>query len=387
MDEVSTVLWYLETRLITAGARARDALVRAFDEEFGGGSSLVAHAVPLTLGNWVGGDRDGNPFVTADVTIAAARRASYAILGRYATMITDLIERLSVSTNFVPSTADLLASIQSDAYLVRAVYEAIRHRYSYEPLRLNLSMFAARIEATRRRVASRDAGRVAEQGGAYPDAAAFARDLELVRDSLIAGGLTHATRDLVDPLVVAVQSYGFFGYMMDVRDHADVHRAAVTDIARQLGIDLEGDALRREVGGRRPLVSANSCRLDDATKRALDTFAAIMTIQSETGERAASTYIISMTTEPDDLLRVLLLAREAGLVDLAEEPPRSSSRRRAVVRDPRRSRARPGHHAGLDRRSGLPASARRARESAGGDDRLFRFWKGCRHRRVIMGPL
>src|SRR4051812_2955984 len=115
MDEVSTVLWYLETRLIAAGARARDALVRAFEEEFGDGFREVASAVPLTLGNWVGGDRDGNPFVTPDVTIAAARRASYAILGRYATLIADLIERLSVSTHFVEPGADLLASIESDA--------------------------------------------------------------------------------------------------------------------------------------------------------------------------------------------------------------------------------------------------------------------------------
>jgi len=64
--------------------------------------------------------------------------------------------------------------------------------------------------------------------------------------------------------------------------------------------------------------------LNDATRRALDTFAAIRTIQSEVGERGASTYIISMTTEPDDLLRVLLLAREAGLVDLAADVPHSS---------------------------------------------------------------
>ncbi|HKP16749.1 MAG TPA: phosphoenolpyruvate carboxylase, partial [Gemmatimonadaceae bacterium] len=67
-DEVSTVLWYLETRLIDAGASAREALVRAFEEEFACSSEVLRSAVPVRIGNWVGGDRDGNPFVTPDVT-------------------------------------------------------------------------------------------------------------------------------------------------------------------------------------------------------------------------------------------------------------------------------------------------------------------------------
>jgi phosphoenolpyruvate carboxylase len=322
-DEVSTVLWYLETRLIDAGARARDALVRAFEEEFGVASAEVENAVPLTLGNWVGGDRDGNPFVTPDVTIAAARRASYAILARYATRITDLIERLSVSTSFVAPDEHLLSSIEADAALEPVVYEANRQRNADEPLRLKLSLMAARIEATRRLVAARDAGRATEEPSAYPDSSAFAADLELVRRTLAAGDLKNSMRELLDPLVIAVRAYGFFGYMMDVRDHADVHRSAVDDIARRLGISLDGDALRAELAGRRPLVNAH-LPLDEATRRSLDTFAAIRTIQAELGERAASTYIISMTTGPDDLLRVLLLAREAGLVDLAADAPQSS---------------------------------------------------------------
>src|SRR5207237_998129 len=87
LDEVSTVLWYLETRLLDASAHAHDALVRAFEAEYGEADDALRLAVPLRIGNWVGGDRDGNPFVTPDVTIAAARRASYAILGRYAAML------------------------------------------------------------------------------------------------------------------------------------------------------------------------------------------------------------------------------------------------------------------------------------------------------------
>jgi phosphoenolpyruvate carboxylase len=102
-----------------------------------------------------------------------------------------------------------------------------------------------------------------------------------------------------------------------------VHRLAVDDIAAQLGITpLEGDALRAELAQQRTLVNA-SLALSAETTRVLDTFRAVRTIQEEMGELSASTYIVSMTTEPDDLLRVLLLAREVGLVDVTAEVPES----------------------------------------------------------------
>jgi len=316
-DEVSTVLWYLETRLLDGAAAARGALLRAFEDEYGPASDALQQVVPLRVGNWVGGDRDGNPFVTPDVTVATARRASYAILGRYAEALADLVERLSVAASIAPPSDELRASIDADSALAPDVFEANRRRNADEPVRLKLSLMAARVEASRRLTAARDAGRVADEPAAYASAAELERDLLLVRDAVLRAGATHAVRTAVDPMLAAVRAHGLYGYLMDVRDHAQVHRAALDDIAAQLGIAaFQGEALRSELAGRRPLVSAHMA-LADGTRRVLDTFRAIRTIQDEMGERAASTYIISMATEPDDLLRVLLLAREAGLVDLA----------------------------------------------------------------------
>jgi phosphoenolpyruvate carboxylase len=323
-DEVSTVLWYLETRLLDAGAQARDSLVRAYEEEYETTSDAIRNVVPIRMGNWVGGDRDGNPFVTPDVTIATARRASHAILGRYHTALTDLVERLSISAAIAPPSDALRASLERDRELVPEVWDANRVRNADEPLRLKLSFMAARVEATRRATASRDAGRPVLERAAYSSAAALAADLLLVRDGVMAAGATHATRTTIDPLLAAVRAHGLHGYLMDIRDHAEVHAAALADIAARVGVDLgDGAALRRELAGRRPLVSAQ-LTLDDATVRVLDTFRAVRTIQDELSEAAASTYIVSMTTTPEDLLRVLLLARETGLVDLAADVPRSS---------------------------------------------------------------
>jgi phosphoenolpyruvate carboxylase len=304
-DEVSTVLWYLETRLLDASARARDALVRAFEEECDAKSDKVRHIVPLRLGNWVGGDRDGNPNVTPDITLATARRASYAILGRYADTLRELVERISVSAALAPPVDELRSSIEVDRALLPAVYEANQNRNADEPLRLKLTFMAERVEAARRLTASRDAGRVADEPAAYTDVAQLERDLQLVRESLLKAGATHTCRITIDPLIATVRAHGFYGYVMDVRDHAEVHRAAVA-----------------ELQGRRGLVNTH-LPLSEDTQRVLDTFRAIDVIQREIGERAASTYIVSMTAEPDDLLRVLLLARETGLVDLAADPPMS----------------------------------------------------------------
>src|SRR5512141_2997981 len=146
----------------------------------------------------------------------------------------------------------------------------------------------------------------------------------LVHDSLRLAGATHTQRTVLNPLLAAIRTYGFHGMMMDVRDHADSHRAALEEIASTVGhAPFDEEGLRKELSGRRPPIGSN-VGLSDPTKRVVDTFAAISTIQEETGPEAVSTYIVSMTRNSADLLRVLLLAREAGLVDLTGETPRST---------------------------------------------------------------
>ena len=122
--------------------------MRAFEEEFDVASDRLRHAVPITIGNWVGGDRDGNPFVTPEVTLATARRASFAILGRYARSLGELVERLSVSAALAEPSLDLLASIERDAALLPDVYEANRRRNAKEPVRLKLTLMRGRVDAT-----------------------------------------------------------------------------------------------------------------------------------------------------------------------------------------------------------------------------------------------
>lgn len=320
LDEVSTVLWYMEDRFIDAGTAVSQHVADAFSEVFG--RPLERRPV-LAPGTWVGGDRDGNPFVTPEVTLQATRLASHRVLRRYLDAVDELTHRLSLSARHAPPTAELKASNEADRALLPDMWERNRKRDAEEPVRLKLSFVQGRLAATRAVVASHDAGSPIVDSAAYPDAEAFLADLDLVGAALDAGGATRARRTLLDPLRHQVHAHGFHGLLLDVREDSDVHTAYLDAICDATGTPrLDRDALTAELLGRRPLVGPH-VPLEAEPQKCFDVFRTMRRIQDESGEHAARTYIISMCRYPADLLRVLVLAREAGLVDLAADTPES----------------------------------------------------------------
>jgi phosphoenolpyruvate carboxylase len=317
-DEVISAIWYLEDRLLEASEQVNESFERAFRRVY---SESLATPVKLTIGSWVAGDRDGNPFVTPESTLAAARRSAHALVGHYQRKLNQLIERLSISERIAAAPASLRQSIEQDKADLPEVWETNRRRDAAEPLRLKLSFMCARLGALRSEIASRDAGRPTPVRGAYASADAFAQDLELCRE-VIASARAHHVRDtLLEPLIATVKLLGLAGYLLDVRDDSEVHTLALDRIAASVGLPpFDSQALRRELMGKRPLLS-DYVELDADARKTLEVLRTMRTIQQEFGERAASTYIISMTKSADDLVRVLLLAREAGLVNLAGSPP------------------------------------------------------------------
>ncbi len=318
LDEVSSALWYLETRLLDAGAHMQSAIATAFEEEFSRSADSFRLAVPLRFGSWVGGDRDGNPYVTPEITVATARRASHVILGRYGAALDELTRRLSLSATLAPPSAALMKSLDHDRLLLPLIWKKNRKRNADEPLRLKLSFMSARVEATRRLVASRDAGRERKEPAAYPDVQIFESDLRLVRDYLLASGAEQACRTNLDPLYAAVRAHGFHGFMMDVRDHSEVHAAAVKELVPRSDGDSDVESLRSVLTRRRGS-NRKIRQVSPETRQVIETFGAIRTIQDEAGQPAACTYIVSMTRSTEDVLRVLVLAREAELVDLSRK--------------------------------------------------------------------
>ncbi|MEQ8982671.1 MAG: phosphoenolpyruvate carboxylase, partial [Deltaproteobacteria bacterium] len=176
LDEISTAIWYLETRLLEAGARTQESIAQAFQEVFG---EPLGVPVRIEPGSWVGGDRDGNPFVTPQITVSAARRAARAQVAHYRRKVQGLIERISISAQLVPCPAALTASFERDRDDLPDVWTINRRRDGEEPVRLKLSFIAARLGRLETALSALERGRDADTNGAYASAAAFLADLEL----------------------------------------------------------------------------------------------------------------------------------------------------------------------------------------------------------------
>ncbi|MCB9522468.1 MAG: phosphoenolpyruvate carboxylase [Myxococcales bacterium] len=318
LDEVSNVLWYLEDRLLGGALDVQRDVEQAYAAVFGQARRFPQLARP---GSWVGGDRDGNPFVTPGITRIATRRTARVVILRYRAELRRLIGRLSVSTRFAPATPALIALIDRERALRPELFNDNQRRDAEEPVRLALTFMAARLDATAEAYAGNHGAPPPE---AYATPEAFAADLATIDEALHAAGARHIARTLLDPLRQSLNAFGFHGVRLDVREDSEVHTRAVDALFQAVGEGPAGLArLRVELLGRRPLRHPHA-PLDEATTRVVETFDAIAETHRTVGPAAAPTYIISMCRRAEDLLRVLLLARESGLVDLASDPPRSA---------------------------------------------------------------
>ena len=320
MDEISNALWYLEHQFLETEALVTKTVRRAFRDVYQWDHPLH---LPLRLGSWVGGDRDGNPNVTPDLTLYAALRASSTILGTYRKRVLELIECLSISTHIKPVPKTLLTSLEKDREDLPDLWEVIRERNPEEPIRLKLSFIAARLNATQEVMDGRRSGGASAHPEAYPHSNALEEDLLLIADALDTVRATHAREVFLDPLLTSLGIHGFFGYVLDIRENAGFHSEALDELCRILGLPpLDRKGLETELLGQ-PSGVGNTPPFTDRTGKVFDLFHTIRQVQEEVGTEAVSSYIVSMTRSAEDILRVLLLAREAGLVDLSADPPRS----------------------------------------------------------------
>ncbi len=232
-----------------------------------------------------------------------------------------------MSTRVVGVSEDLRRSLARDRRLQPEVYDRYLRLNADEPYRLKCSFIQARLTRTRQRI--RD-GVGHQEGRDYLGAECYCADLEVMDASLRA----HLGERIAEAtLARTLRSAGALGLhfaSLDVREHADKHHAALGALYDPLGelaapyaeLDREERAalLSRELAGRRPL-TARSAEMPPAAADVLAVFDAIRSGQQTFGERAASTYIISMAKGVDDVLAAAVLAREAGLVALAPQGP------------------------------------------------------------------
>ena len=327
LDEVDYSLHYFQEVLFDVIPQLASRLQQSLKEAF---PSLSAPTHNFCyFGSWVGSDRDGNPFVTPQVTWETACYQRQIVIEKYLSSITRLQELLSLSLHWSDVRQELLDSLEQDRQHLPEIYEELAIRYRQEPYRLKLAYIAQRLKNTleRNQTQASAVGRqtIAETStdSTYRTGEEFVSELKLMQSSLAATNL-HC-REL-DNLIVQAEVFGFRLVELDFRQDSSRHSEAISEITAYLQVlpkpyeelsEAEKTAwLIQELKTRRPLIPAEMPFSPQACET-IETLKMLRLLQQEFGRKICKTYIISMTNFVSDVLEVLLLAQEAGLYDPA----------------------------------------------------------------------
>jgi phosphoenolpyruvate carboxylase len=304
-DEVDTALAYL-----------RDVFVPTIPVIYARWERLLGAQPPsfLRLGSWIGGDRDGNPHVTADSLRLALGRASQTLLADYLEQINAIGAELSLSSEIadVSSGVEELARGSGDANAARAD----------EPYRRAITGIYGRLAATYQKLFARAPPRPASVAAeCYPDAQALRADLEVLQSSLCRESKINRGSAALSRLIRAVDTFGFHLATLDLRQNADVHARVTAELLKVAGVCADYESLdeaarvallRRELGSER-LLASPFASYSAQTLSELEIVRAAAEAQQRYGRGCIAYYVISKCESVSDLLEVNVLLKEAGL--------------------------------------------------------------------------
>ena len=295
LDEIRTAMAFFDATLFTLAPRLARVLDGALDAPIGGRTGARPPRVGTFLrwGSWIGGDRDGNPGVTADVTERALRIQADHVLRGYEAVATRLMHSVSATSAgermaASPASRVLANRLARDAEELPETDRMLRRRFPDEPYRQRFGFIAERLRRTRAGLT----GEAAARTGGYPDATALEHELDELAAALVADGLGRVAWGELADLRWQLGTFAFHLASLEIRQHSAVHRAALTTLR-------EGGSGGSEL--------AQGVTLDEV----LATFRAIASAQARFGEAACHRYVISFTLAASDVTDVLALARHA----------------------------------------------------------------------------
>jgi len=332
LDEVDYALHYFQQVLFNAMPQLRGRIAEALTENYPD-VQLPSESF-CNFGSWVGSDRDGNPSVTPEITWRTACYQRQLMLERYIIATSNLRDQLSVSMQWSQVSSSLLESLETDRVKFPEIYEARATRYRSEPYRLKLSYILEKLRLTQERNnLLADSGWKFDLEGEsdnknldkvenlyYKSVNEFTYDLELIKNSLIS---TDLTCESVNTLLTQVHIFGFSLASLDIRLESTRHSDAIQELTNHLDLSVQYDEMSEEekikwlieeLNTKRPLIPSD-INWTKTTEETFSVFKMVKRLQQEFGSRICHSYVISMSHSASDLLEVLLLAKEMGLLD------------------------------------------------------------------------
>jgi phosphoenolpyruvate carboxylase len=314
-DEIENALSYYRITFLRELPALYDDVEVEIGAQYRGRPAQLENAAYMQMGSWIGGDRDGNPNVNADTMRRALVRQSSTILDFYLDEVHALGAELSSSTLLVDASPELHA-------LADASPDHSPHR-SDEPYRRALIGIYARLASTARELGATNIQRKEVGYGApYQDARQFGADLQVLADSLVANHGAMQVQPRLAGLLCAARIFGFHLASLDMRQSSDVHERVLAELFERAGAEADYAALPEsgkvalllaELAQPRLLYSPYEGYSDEANAE-LATLRTAREIRERYGMRAIRNYIISHTETVSDLLEVLLLQKETGLL-------------------------------------------------------------------------
>ncbi|MDO3681321.1 phosphoenolpyruvate carboxylase [Paenibacillus ehimensis] len=309
-DEVKNGLYYFDETLFDVLPQVYQELERCLHKYYPEQSWHVPTF--LKFGSWIGGDRDGNPSVTSNVTWETLAMHRELALQKYEELLTDLLKHMSFSKNIVEVTQELLDSIQHDRDTVELPSDQVLPNEK-EPYRIKVRYMVEKIRNT--------AKPNVPAGKKYSNPQQFKEDLQIIERSLRNHYADFIADAYVQKLIRQVELFGFHLATLDVRQHSKEHEAAMTEILAKMSICSDYGALAEEqkiklltdlLNDPRPITSPY-LHYSESTQECLDVYRVIQKAQQEFGRNCITSYLISMTQGASDLLEVLVFGKEAGL--------------------------------------------------------------------------
>ncbi|MGE0406002.1 MAG: phosphoenolpyruvate carboxylase [Candidatus Korobacteraceae bacterium] len=315
ISEVRNVLYYATNIFPEALALADNRFQHAWSSVFPG--TAMPPLPRITFGSWVGGDRDGHPFVTTEITRESLEIMRASALRLLRQRIEELTARLSLAELLNPCPPELKQYVSRYSQLLQARGERALKRNPGEPWRQAGNLILARLPIA-------DSG---ERLHAYQRSEELEADLQLLRRSLEQAGAGHLATTEVDPVLRLAQAYGFHFATLDIRQNSEFHRRAVGQLLQLAGMEADYSSWdeqkrRRLLDGElalpRPFIMPNS-PLSEEAEAVVGVLRLVRETMDRVGPRSIGSYIVSMTHSLSDLLDVYLLSREAGLMSNTPE--------------------------------------------------------------------